>query len=333
MKRSVLLRVLFLGVSFGMVSLGLNAQTLLVVEQGDSDLRIVDLSSGREVATVAENTPGVHAHEIAVSADGRTAFLPIYGSVGVGKPGLDGREMLVVDLPSHKIIGKVDFGHGVRPHCAVIDPASGMLYVTTELDRTVTVIDPRTWKILGTIPTGQEQSHMLVLSEDGRRGYTANVGPGSVSVLDMKARKLVAVIPVAKNVQRISISRDNRLVFTADQTRPQLAVIDATNNRVKTWVALPGLGYGTAASPDGRWLLVTLHTTNQLAVVDLNTLAVVRSLDLPGSPQEVVIRADGKMAYVSCNQSGKVAVIDLTQWKVESQIATGKLPDGLELAQ
>ncbi|MGI4831820.1 MAG: beta-propeller fold lactonase family protein [Janthinobacterium lividum] len=333
MKTSVLLRVLFLGVVFGMVSLGLNAQTLLVVEQGDSDLRIVDLPSGREVATIAENTPGVHAHEIAVSGDRRTAFLPIYGSVGVGKHGLDGREMLVVDLPSHKIIGKVDFGHGVRPHCAVIDPASGMLYVTTELDRTVTVIDPRTWKVLGTIPTGQEQSHMLVLSQDGKRGYTANVGPGSVSVLDMKARKLIAVIPVAKNVQRISISRDNRLVFTADQTKPQLAVIDATNNRVKTWVALPGLGYGTAASPDGRWLLVTIHTTNQLAVVDLNTLAVVRSLDLPGSPQEVVIRADGKMAYVSCNQSGKVAVIDLTQWKVKSQIATGKLPDGLGLAQ
>ena len=54
-----------------------------------------------------------------------------------------------------------------------------MLYVTTELDKTVSIIDPKTLKIVGSVPTGQEQSHMLVLSRDGSRGYTANVGPGN----------------------------------------------------------------------------------------------------------------------------------------------------------
>ena len=63
-----------------------------------------------------------------------------------------------------------------------------MLYVTTELDKAVTVIDPKTLKIVGQIPTGQEQSHMLVLTHDGKHGYTANVGPGTVSVLDMAAQ-------------------------------------------------------------------------------------------------------------------------------------------------
>ena len=78
---------------------------------------------------------------------------------------------------------------------------------------------------------------MLVLSHDGRRGYTANVGPGTVSVLDMKARKTIAVIPIAPTTQRISISRDDSMVFTADQTKPQLAVIDTATNKVRTWIA------------------------------------------------------------------------------------------------
>ena len=117
-------------------------QSLLVVNQGDTSLSIVDPASAKQVAVIAEGTPTMHGHEIATSADGRTAYLPIYGNVGVGKPGLNGHEMLILDLPSRKIVGTLDFGHGVRPHQPVYDPARNLLYVTTELDHSVTIIDP-----------------------------------------------------------------------------------------------------------------------------------------------------------------------------------------------
>jgi DNA-binding beta-propeller fold protein YncE len=317
----------------GLVPVSVSAQTLLVVNQGDTNVSIVDPVSAKEVATIAEKTTGVHGHEVAVSADGHTAFVPIYGSSGVGKPGIDGHEMLVMDLASREIVEHIDFGHGVRPHFAVLDPVSGMLYVTTELDKSVTVIDPRTRKIVGAVPTGQEESHMLALSHDGQHGYTANVGPGTVSVLDMVGRKTVAVIPVSGQVQRIAISADDKLVFTADQTKPQLAVIDVATQRVKTWVSLPGLGYGAAATPDGRWLLVAVPSMNQVAVVDLGSMRVVRRVDVPSMPQEILIPPDGKTAYVSCAASGKVAAIDLAEWDVQKVIVAGKFADGLGWAK
>lgn len=310
-----------------------NAQSLLVVNQGDSNVSLVDPVSARELATIAENTPGVHGHEIAVSADGHTAFLPIYGSTGVGKPGIDGHEMLLIDVPSRKIVGSIDFGHGVRPHQPVLDPASGLLYVTTELDKTITVIDPRTRKIVGAVPTGQEQSHMMALSHDGKLGYTSNVGPGTVSVLDMVGRKTLAIIPVSGEAQRISISTDDKLVFTSDQTKPQLAVIDTAMRKVRTWVPLPAFGYGSAATPDGHWLLVAIPSANQVAVVDLKSMQVSRNIGVPNSPQEILIRPDGKIAYVSCAGAGKVAAIDLAQWKVQNVIAVGKYADGLAWAK
>jgi YVTN family beta-propeller protein len=133
-----------------------------------------------------------------------------------------------------------------------MNPNDGLLYVTTELDHTVTIIDPKTLKLVGTIPTGQDESHMLVLSHDGRFGYTANVGPGTVSVLDLNAWKLISVIPVSQKTQRISISVDDNMVFTADQTKPRLAVIDTATNKLKTWIPLPASGYGTAVTRDGR---------------------------------------------------------------------------------
>jgi DNA-binding beta-propeller fold protein YncE len=322
----------------GLFPLSLSAQTLLVMNQGDSDVSLIDPASGKTLATVAENTPGVHGHEIAASADGRTAFVPIYGSSGVGKPGIDGHEMLVIDIASRKVVDHVDFGHGVRPHLPVLDPASGLLYVTTELDKSVTIVDPKTHKILGAVPTGQEQSHMLAISHDGRRGYTANVGPGTVSVLDLAARKTVAIIPVAGDVQRISISADDKWVFTADQTKPQLAVIDTATNKLATWIPLPGLAYGTAATPDGRWLLVTVPEKNLVVVVDLKMLQVVRSIAVPELPQEVLIRPDAKVAYVSCiagarTELGKIAAIDLANWDVAKVIPGGRYADGLAWAK
>jgi len=303
---------------------------LLVANQGDRDLSLIDPAAGKQVATVP--VEGVTGHEVAASPDGSTAYVPIYGDSGVGKPGTDGSEIAVIDIASRKLIHKIDFGHGVRPHCAIYDRNSGMLYVTTELDKSISIIDPRSLKIVGSVPTGQEQSHMLALSRDGSHGYTANVGPGTVSVLDMKARKTVTIIPISKETQRISISRDDRMVFTADQTKPQLAVIDTATNTVKTWVPLPAVGYGAASTLDGRWLLVALRTSKQVAVVDLKTMKVERTIDVPNGPTEILMSPDGKTAFVSCTTSKQVAAIDLGHWKVERLIDAGDSADGLAWA-
>jgi len=303
---------------------------LLVDEKGGQSLAIVDPVAGKVVADVAEG--GITGHEVAGSPDGKLAFVPIYGNSGVGMPGTDGSKIVVIDVAAGKVVAEIDFDHGVRPHCAVFGP-NGMLYVTTELDHSVTIIDPKTLKIVGSIPTGQPESHMLALSHDGLRGYTANVGPGTVSVLDMKARKTLAVIPVSGNTQRIAISNDDKWVLTADQTAPRMAVIDTATNTVAKWVKLDGTGYGGAPTTDGRWFLLAIPHENKVDVIDLKTMTLARSVDVGKNPQEVLVRPDGKAAYASCIGSNQVTEIDLAAWKVSRTIATGSGTDGLGWAQ
>jgi YVTN family beta-propeller protein len=300
---------------------------LLVANQGDHTLSLVDPAAGKQIAAVPVG--GVTGHEVAVSPDGKLAYVPIYGDSGVGRAGTDGTSMAVIDLAARKVVRTVDFGHGVRPHLPVYDSATGKLYVTTELDKAITVIDPETMKIEGQIPTGAEQSHMMVLSPDGKRAYTANVGPGSVSVLDLVGRQTVAVIPVSEKVQRISMSRDGAMVFTADQVKPRMAVIDTATNKVKSWIDLPAVGYGSAVTLDGHWLLVQMATLKQVAAIDLGTMKVARTVDVGGGTGEILINPDGKVAYVSCPADGTVAEIDLANWKVLKVIAAGQKADGL----
>jgi len=337
--RKTLLFFMLSAICLGTFSLPCRAQVrpeteaesvLLVANQGDRDLSIIDPAVAQQIAVVPEG--GVTGHEVVASPDGRTAYVPIYGDSGVGKPGSDGRNMVVIDIPTRKVIGNVDFGHGVRPHCVVYDSNRDLLYVTTELDQSVTAVDPRTLKVVGSVPTTQAESHMLAITHDGRRGYTANVGPGTVSVLDLTARKTITVIAIASIVQRISISNDDSMVFTSDQTKSQLAVIVTSTNKLKAWVPLPASGYGTASTIDGRLLLVAMPSVAKVAVIDLGTLRVVRTVDVPRGPAEILIRPDGLVAYVSCPPSNKVAVIDLAQWKVEALIDAGKYADGLAWA-
>src|SRR4029079_12827845 len=118
------------------------------------------------------------------------------------------------------------------------------------------------------------ESHMLAITKDGTRGYTANVGPGTVCVLDLVARKTVTVIPISGMTQRIALSADDSMAFTADQKQPRLAVINTKTNAVDRWIALPALGYGTAATPDGKWLVVALPPAAKVADVDLQTYVI-----------------------------------------------------------
>jgi YVTN family beta-propeller protein len=303
---------------------------LLVANKGDRALGIIDPESGKQVASVPEG--GVTGHEVIASPDGRFAYVPIYGDSGVGKPGSDGKNMAVVDLQAKKVTGNLDFPKAVRPHCPVVGPKDGLLYVTTELDESVTVIDPKSLKIVGKVPTGAPESHMLAITRDNKLGFTANVGPGNVSVLDLTGRKLVTKIPISGTTQRISISVDDKYAFTADQTSPRLAVIDTAQRKVTKWITLPAPGYGTAPTPDGKWLVVAVPKANKVAIVDLSKMAVVKTVDVPAAPQETLVRPDGKIAYVSCDKSGKVVAIRTSDWAVDKVITAGKDADGLAWA-
>lgn len=302
---------------------------LIVTNKGDHTLGIIDPVLGRQVASIEES--GVTGHELIASPDGRTAYVPIYGDAGVGRPGSDGRTIDVIDLAARKRVATIDLGRAERPHDPKFGP-DGRLYVTTEITNSVTVIDPRTNTVVERLPTGQPESHMMLLSKDGRHVYTSNVHAGSVSVIDVQAKKVLSVIPVAKTGQRLALSTDGKWLFTSDQDEPRLVVIDTTTHEVARSVPLPGISYGNAVTPDGRHLVLALIKANQVARLDLHSWETGPALDVPKAPQEVLVRPDGKVAYVSCDASGQVAEIDLAAWKLTRLIDAGRMVDGLAWA-
>lgn len=326
------------------------AGRLLVVEKADRSVGVVDLDSGRRIGGVRAS--GFTPHEVVATADGKRAFLPVYGDGNVGEPGTDGATVDVIDLrelDDRKVKDDkgqhvtIDLGEPARPHDVALG-VEGRVYVTTESLRAVTILDPETLEVVQSVSTGHDQSHMVALSSDGRFAYTANVDPGSVSVLDLGAGELTQVIQLGTRINRISSAPDDSAVYVADQKSPRLGILDTADWSVR-WVALPAVGFGTAPTPDGTRLLIGFRPTSQVGILDLASGELTHLLDVPPTPQRIVIppprsseedrertASDERpedYAYVSCDQSDLVVEIDLLAGEVRREIGVGGSPDGL----
>jgi YVTN family beta-propeller protein len=57
--------------------------------------------------------------------------------------------------------------------------------VTAEQSQALLVVDVGAGRVERAIPTGQRGTHMVAVSADGRRAWTANIGSGSVTLVDL----------------------------------------------------------------------------------------------------------------------------------------------------
>ena len=300
---------------------------LVVANQKEHTTLLVDPETRREVAKIVV---GVNGHEVAVSKDGKFAYVPIYGDSGVGKPGSDGSTIDVIDIRERKLAYTIDLGKPLRPHEPGIGP-DGQLYVTTELSQSLDAIDPVARKVIAENPTGQPESHMFVINPHGTRAYTANVHAGTVSILDLVHHTLVATIPVSKTVQRISMQPDGLYVFTHDQESPRIAVIDTLSQSLSTWIDLPESVYSSEPTPDGHWL-VAAGLKGHIFVIDLQTRKLAKTFDAPTALGKVLVRPDGAVAYISFLTSGKIEVLDLHSWQLQPSIDLTPGVDGMAWA-
>ena len=306
------------------VTIGIVTGRLLVVCKDDQTLDVIDLTSGAVEGRIRAS--GFTPHEVAATSDGLRAFMPIYSDAYLGDPGTDGRAIDVVDLVTMRVAHTIPLNFASRPHLPLMG-GDGRLYVGTELDESISVVDPTSGERVGRLPTQRPQSHMFVLSPDGTRAYSANVDSGSVSIIDVASESVIDVVDVAAQVQRISISPDGTTVFTADQDQPRMAAIDVATTDI-TWIELPSRGFGSAVTPDGRLLVVALKWASQIGIVDLVELSV-SVIAAPGHPQAIVIHPDGTHAYSACDDVNQVVEVDLRVGTVSRVFDTGECPDGI----
>jgi YVTN family beta-propeller protein len=300
---------------------------------GGGALAIVDPVAGKEVGRVPT---GENAHEITVSDDGNLAFLTagVINGTDAGRR----RFIYVIDLAARKELHRVDVGPLSNPHG--IKYAGGKVYFTAEGYKAIGRYDPATNQIDWWHGIGQNRTHMLVLSKDMRKIFTANGDAGersssdTVSIiegsgpLDWK----VTVLPVRNGPEAIELSPDGREVWTATRTDGGVSVIDVATNKLTRTLSVQTKGSNRLKfTPDGKLVLISDNPGGELVVLDSAAGKVIKRLKIGRTTTGIQVVPDGSRAYVAAEGDDNLAVIDLKTLEVTSRVTfpTRSRPDGM----
>src|SRR5215467_12931204 len=331
MKRGFLLKnlrwaVFILGIALtGNVWAQTPSPALLVLNKEDARLSIIDPGT---LKTVVQILTGEGPHEIAVSDDGKMAFVANYG----GRT--PGNTISVMDLVAQKEIRRVELGALRRPHGIVF--AEGKVWFTAEQNRLIARYDPASDQIDWLLGIGQSGTHMLLFSKDRSLLFTSNIGSDSITVVQRGSDPLVwnaANVSVGKGPEGGDISPDGREYWAANSGDGTVSIIDIATRRVEQVLNVEvNRSNRLKFTLDGKLVLISDLANNALVVVDAASRKVVKRLSLGRQPEGILIAPGGSHAYLAVAGEKVVAVLDLKTLEVSARIPTGASPDGMAWA-
>lgn len=188
---------------------------------------------------------------------------------------------------------------------------------------------------------------MVAVAPDGSRGYVASIGSGTLTAIDLRERKVLAVVPTGKGAEGIDVTPDGREVWVTNREADTVSVVDTGSLQVVATLPAKTFPIRVKITPNGRHALVSCARSGDVAVFDVGSkLKELRRVamkldpaakdgrvfqDFGASPVPIgiVMRPDGKQAWVANANADAVAVLDLESWQVVGTLKAGKEPDGM----
>lgn len=330
------------------------SRSLLALSKRNHTLAIVDPDS---LQVIARAPVGPDPHEVVASADGKTAYVSIYGG---------GRyhSLSVIDLVAQKALPDIDTGALNGPHG--LASVGGKIWFTAEGAKAIATFDPASSKIDWIMGTGQNRTHMLYVTPDLKQIYTTNVSSGTVTILEKvtlppmgpppgmrppssamqpppgpmppDARQprmdwTETVIPVGKGDEGFDVSPDGHELWTANAQDCTLSVIDLNTRKVTATLDAKTFGANRLKfSPDGKLVLISMLGDGDLVIYDAASRKEFRRVPIGHGAAGILIDSIANRAFIACGPDNYVAVLDLKTLEVTGHIDVGGEPDGLAWA-
>ncbi|HTB17577.1 MAG TPA: cytochrome D1 domain-containing protein [Bryobacteraceae bacterium] len=296
---------------------------LIVIDKIGRHIRFLDPSTYQEISNLEV---GVAPHDVAISPDHKTAYVPVYGDGVYGRNPHPGHTIAIIDLASRQVSGTIDVSPYQAPHGIQIDDA-GTIYVTCDLSRKLLVIDPKKRSIEAALDT-EGTGHWAAVLPDASKAYVVNKNDRLfVTVIDLKKRSIIARVPAPNGTEGIAASPDGKYVVAVDHSEPKLLVIDPATDTVEVTLPLQGntkASFKPRFSPDGSKLLVCNMSERLVNIIDVSDPhGKQQVLTVGKDPMGFAFAPDGKTVLVANHGDGTVSVIDLSQNKVVSSFMGG----------
>ena len=328
-------------------------QRLLALSKTDHTLAIVDPATLKVLGKVPV---GIDPHEVIAAADGKTAYVSIYGGGRL-------HELNVIDVVRMKPIRNIDTRPLFGPHGLTF--ADGKLWFTVEGSKAVARYDPATKKIEWCMGTGEDRTHMIYVTNNAKAIYTTNVASGTVSILVdtlMKSgpppplmqppisvkpgetRSLPpggsppenweqTIVPTEKGAEGFDVSHNGNELWTASSENGKIYIIDLKSKTVSATIDANVLAANRLKfTPDGSKVFISSLGSGELTIYDTQTHKEIKKLNIGHGAAGILMDPDGSRAFVACTPDNYVAIVNLKTLEVTGHINVGGGPDGLAWA-
>jgi YVTN family beta-propeller protein len=325
-------------------------RSLLALSKRNHTLAIVDPAT---LQIVARAPVGPDPHEVIASADGKMAYVSIYGG---------GRyhALSVIDLIAQKALPDIDTGALNGPHGLAF--VGGKVWFTAEGAKAIARYDPATARIDWIMGTGQNRTHMIYITADEKQIYTTNVSSATVNILEKVALPPMGpppgmrpssgapnppppggaqprmdwnetVIPVGKGDEGFDVSPDGHELWTANAQDGTLSIIDIGSKKVTATLDAKIFGANRLKfSPDGKLVLISSLGDGDLVIYDAGSRKECKRVNIGHGAAGILMDPDGGRAFVACMPDNYVTILDLRTLAVTGHLDVGGEPDGLAWA-
>lgn len=182
-----------------------------------------------------------------------------------------------------------------RTHMIYVTPDMKRIYTTNVSSATVSIIEQHArtgppgrpsvtdWEET-VVPVGKG-AEGFDISPDGKELWAANAGDGTVSIIDLAARKVTDTLQAnVRGANRLKFTLDGKRVLISTLGGTALVVLDAATHKEVKRIELGHGAAGIEMQPDGRRAFVACTGGNYVAVIDLKTLEIAARIDAGPGP-------------------------------------------------
>jgi YVTN family beta-propeller protein len=213
--------------------------------------------------------------------------------------------------------------------------ARPLVYVPDSKSDSVTVIDPRTYRVVRTFATGKLPQH-VVPAWDLRTLWVANNLGNTLTPIDPVTGNDGAPVPVA-DPYNLYFTPDGRFAVVVAERLRRLDFRDAHSMALVESLPIACRGVDHLEfTADGRWALATCEFSGQLAKLDVARRKIVGylmldpgGLDSAAMPQDIRSAPDGAVFYVADMKAGGVYLVDPVAFRRVGFLRTGKGTHGI----
>ena len=208
------------------------------------------------------------------------------------------------------------------------------LLVLNKGSNDLSILDPETFKVLGTVPVGVGP-HEVVISEDGKTAYATNYGtqiPGNtISIIDIPSMKETKRLDLGALHRPHGIQIINGNVYISVESNKAIARYNPKKDAVD-WVMGTGqhLSHMVAGSPDELMFFTPNIGSNNVTAFRLaapgSFQAQAFQIPVGRQPEAIGITPDASEVWIGLNQDNGIDVINTSTRKVTNRIDLGARP-------